>query len=144
MKIDIDEVEAVLLQKKIEPVKVQEIVTELGKVAEEIKEGNAADKGEKEKWEHVIILNDKDGILKDKEIAGWVVQQREGDDAGAILAKLTEAAKSQNEAAKRKKNVISNYLDLFESLKSKFLKEKKVKIKTKELTRVIITDEKLK
>ena len=85
-------------------------------------------------------MNDKECYLKDKEIAGWVVQQEENADAGLIVGKLKDAAKSQNETAKRKKNAITDLVGLFESLKSKFAKEKKVRIKTKELTRVLITN----
>lgn len=139
-KITIDEVENVLLQKKVDPTKVQDIVQDLEKIVEELAEERKANAGERQKWEHVIVLNDKDGYLKDKEIAGWVVQQHEGEDANTIVARLQEAAKSQNEAAKRKKHFLSSIRDIFEGLKSKFLKEKKIRIKTKELTRVIIVN----
>ena len=141
MKIDINEVANVLLKKKIEQTKVTEIVKELNEIVEELKN---EPKEEKISWEHVIVLQDKDGILKDKEIAGWVVNQHEGADAGLILTKLSAAAKNQNEAAKRKKNVITNMVELFENLKPKWVvKDKKIRIKTKELTRVVITDGKL-
>lgn len=154
MKIDLDEVEAVLLEKKIEPKKVSEIIRALEEIVEEVADATkdepldadglpvdaGADVGEKSKWEHVIVLHDKDGYLKDKEIAGWVVQQQENDDAATILTRLIDCAKTSNEAAKKKKNYITDFISLFESLKPKFTKEKKVKIKTKDLTRVIITD----
>lgn len=139
MKIDIEEIEAKLLEKHFDPAKVAEVVKELVDIAEELKEDKAAN-GPKQKWEHVIILNDPDGILKDKEIAGWVVQQEAEADAGIILSKLKDSARTQNESAKRKKNTITNFLELFEYLKPKFTKEKKIKIKTKELTRVLVTD----
>src|SRR5258708_5980595 len=135
MKIDIAEVEAKLLEKRFDPTKVAEVVKELVEVAEEIKEDRAVEP--KQKWEYVIVLNDPDGILKDKEIAGWVVQQEADADAGLIFPKLKDSAKVQNESAKRKRNVITNFLELFEYLKPKFTKEKKVKVKTKELTRVL-------
>ena len=141
MKIAIEEVESLLLEKKFDSAKVAEIVRELEKVAEEIKEDNKANVAPKQKWEHVIVLHDKDGLLKDKEIAGWVVQQEADADAGTILSKLVDAAKTQNTSGKRKKrSVITNFVELFESLKSKFAKEKKLRIKTKELTRVLLTD----
>jgi len=138
--IAINEVESVLLQKKLDPTKVQDIIHDLEKIVEELAEERKANAGDRQKWEYVIVLNDKDGHLKDKEIAGWVVQQHEGDDANTILTRLQEAAKSQNEAAKRKKHFLSSIRDIFEGLKSKFLKEKKVRIKTKELTRVLIVN----
>ena len=140
MKINIDEVESVLLKKKIEQNKVAEIVKELNEIVEELKN----DPKERQKWEYVIVLNDPDGLLKGKEIAGWVVQQHENADAGLILSKLSDAAKTQNDSAKRKKNFITNMTELFEALKPKFLvKSKKLRIKTKELTRVVTTDGKI-
>ena len=140
MKINIDEVESVLLKKKIEQTKVAEIVKELNEIVEELKNYPK----EKQKWEYVIVLNDPDGHLKGKEIAGWCVQQQETSDAGLVLSKLSGAAKNQNESAKRKKNLITDMTELFENLKPKNLvKSKGIRIKTKELTRVIITDGKL-
>lgn len=138
MKIDISEVESVLLKKKVADVPA--IVKALEEIVKELKN----DPKEKVKWEHVIVLYDKDDVLKDKEIAGWVVQQHESADAGLILSKLSSAAKNQNEAAKRKKNVITNLVELFENLKPKWVvKDKNIRIKTKELTRVVITNGKL-
>ena len=140
-KIAIEEVESLLLEKKFDPAKVTEIVRELEKVAEEIKEDNKANAAPKQKWEYVIVLHDKEGFLKDKEIAGWVVQQEAYADAGTVLSKLVDAAKTQNTSGKRKKrSVITNFVELFESLKAKFAKEKKLRVKTKELTRVLLTD----
>jgi hypothetical protein len=142
MKVSIEEVESTLLENKIVPEKVKSIIKQLEEVVEELKDD--ADKSPKQKWENVIIILDKTGELKDKELAGWVVNQHENADAGLVLAKLSGAAKNQNEAAKRKKNVITNMTELFENLKPKNLvKSRGVRIKTKELTRVVVTDGKL-
>lgn len=139
-KIAIEEVESVLLQKKLEPGKVQDIVKDLEKIVEEISEERKANAGERQKWEYVIVLDDKDNLLKGKEIAGWVVQQHENDNAGTLLGRIRDAAKAQNESAKRKKSSLSTMRDIFSGLKSKFTKEKKLRIKTKELTRVLIVN----
>lgn len=139
MKVDLENVEAILLERKIEPPKVQEIIRDLTKAAEEEKEERAAENGPKQKWEHVIVLNDPEGKIKD-EVTGWVVQQRDGQDAGLILSKLTDAAKVQNESSKRKKSLIKSYLDLFDALKAKFTKEKGLRIKTKEPVRVLVVN----
>jgi hypothetical protein len=143
MKIDLETVEATLLEKKIDNIKVQEIIKELTVAVEEEKEERAANAGPKAKWEHIIVLNDPNGDLINGEVMGWVVQQRQGEDAGKILAGLCDAAKSQNETAKRKKNLITSFIDLFASLKSKFLKEKNLRIKTKEAVRVLVVNNKL-
>ena len=139
-KISIEEVEAKMLELKIDPIKVNQVVAELEKVVEEIAEERKAEAGPKQKWEFVIILNDKEGYLKGKEIAGWVVQKPLEDDSNVILSKLADAGKSQYEVTKKKVNKIVDLVSLFEHLKSKFTKEKNVRIKTKELTRVLITE----
>lgn len=155
MNVAIEEVEAVLLEKKFDPVKVQEVIHDLEEIAQELQAEKEKEAGEaldadglpadvgadglpRTKWEYVIVLNDKDNLLKDKEIAGWVVQQEENADAGLILSKMEDAAKEQNERAKRKKGRLVSLEDLFDGLKSKFLKPKKIRVKTKDLTRVII------
>lgn len=161
MKIEIEKIKNTLLENKIDPVKVDEIISQLEEqsLEETINEnlptdyaatidddGLPTDVGgdlPKKKYEYVILLNDKEGYLTDKEIAGWVVQQEENSDAGLIVSKITDAVKDQNESAKRKRNTITNLTDAFDGLKSKFVKEKGIKIKTKDLTRVIITNGKL-
>jgi hypothetical protein len=140
MKVDLENVEAILLEKKVEPIKIQEILKDLTQAAEEEKQDRAAEAGPKAKWEHVIVLNDPEGKLtamKD-DFMGWVVQQREGQDSGLVLSKLADAAKVQNEQSKRKKNIIKNFIELFEGLKAKWTKEKGVRIKTKDLVRVLV------
>ncbi len=142
MKVSIEEVEAKLLENKIEATKVATIVRQLEEVVEELKAEKETETP-KTKWEFIIVLNDKDGYLTGKEIAGWVVQQERDADPALILPRITEAVKTQNETAKRKRNFITDLTSAFEYLKPKFLKEKKVRVKTKDLTRVLITNGKL-
>jgi len=138
-KITLEQVEQTLLERKVEPLKIKEILKDLIKAAEEEKADNAENKVPAAKWEHIIVLNDPEGKIKD-EVTGWVVVQQTGQDSGLVLSKLADAAKIQNESAKRKKNVIKGYGELFEFLKPKFLKEKNLKIKTKEGVRVLIVN----
>lgn len=139
MKVDIENVEAILLERKVEPVKVQEILKDLAKAVEEEKEDRKANAAPKSKWEHVIVLNDPEGKIKD-EFTGWVLQQRDGQDAGLVLSKLADAAKAQNEASKRKKTLIKSFIEAFDGLKSKFAKEKGLRIKTKDPVRVLVVN----
>jgi len=142
MKVSIEEVEAKLLENRIEANQVQTIIRQLEEVVEELK-AEKENETPKAKWEHVIILNDKDNILQGREIAGWVVQQEKDADAGTILGRIRDTVREQNETAKRKKNFITDVTSAFENLKPKFLKDRKVRIKTKELTRVLVTDGRL-
>lgn len=136
-KVDIENVEAILLERKVEAVKVQEIIRDLEQAVEEEKVERQENAEPKQKWEHIIVLHDPEGKIKD-EFTGWVVQQRDGQDSGIVLSKLTDAAKAQNDSAKRKKNLIKNFIELFEGLKPKFTKEKGVRVKTKEPVRVLV------
>ena len=154
MKIELEKIETAMSENGIDEAIIAAVITQLkSEIAEEDVQPEVEDENPtnedltdnsedlpKVKYEYVIILNDKDGHLKDKEIAGWVVQQEENADAGLILSKLKDAAKEQNETAKRKKNSITTLVDMFDGLKSKFLKSKNIKIKTKDLTRVIISN----
>ena len=138
MKVDIEQVEATLLERKVEPVKVQEILKDLQQAVEEDKADRAA-QGPKPKWEYLIALNDPEQKIKG-DFTGWVFQQKEGQDSGLALGKLTDAAKSQNESSKRKKNLIKSFGELFQFVKPKFTKEKGVHVKTKEAVRVFIVN----
>ena len=137
MKVDIEQVEATLLERKVEPVKVLEIIKDLTQAVEEDKAENKKQTGPTQKWEFIVVLNDPDGKLAKEEFTGWVVQQKSGQDAGLILSKLSDAAKASNDAAKRKKTLLKSYIDVFEALKPKWAKEKGLRIKTKEAVRVI-------
>jgi hypothetical protein len=139
MKVSLENVESILLERKIEPPRVQEIIRDLQKAAEEEAADKETNDGPKPKWEHVVVLNDPEGKIKD-DFTAWVVTQQEGQDTGLVIGKLQDAAKIQNESAKRKKNVIASFGELFDSLKSKFLKEKGLKIKTKEPVRVLVVN----
>lgn len=141
MKIDIEQIEATLLERQIDPPKIQQIIKDLTQAAEEEK-ADRANNGPKPKWEHLIVINDPEGKL-DAEWTGWVIVQEEGQDAGTAISKLRDAAKTQNESAKRKKSLLENFGEIFQGLKPKFLKEKHLKIKTKEAVRVLTVNGKL-
>lgn len=144
-KIDIEEVESVLLQHKVNDTTA--IIKDLQAILDELKAERDAEKEDKPKWEHVVIVHDPSGKLEadkmDEVISAFVVQQEEGGDPATIFSRMREAVISQNEEAKRKKSRLENLRDIFDGLKSKYLKEKKVKIKTKEPVRVLLTTGKL-
>ena len=158
MKIEIEKIRDTMLENGVEETVVDAVITQLkSEIEEEDLQSEVEDETSinedltdnsedlpKVKFEYVIVLNDKDGILKDKEIAGWVVQQEENADAGLIISRIGDAVKDQNAGAKRKKHTIDDLTSAFEYLKPKWLKSKNIKIKTKDLTRVIISNGKLR
>jgi len=152
MKIELEKIKTTMLENGIDKNVVDAVIKQLEKEAtEDIQPEvedtptnkdltDGSDELPKVKYEYTIILNDKEGFLKDKEIAGWVVQQEENADAGLILSKLKDAVKDQNAGTKKKKYTIDSLTSMFEYLKPKWSKSKNIKIKTKDLTRVIISD----
>lgn len=144
-KIAIEEVQGVLEERKVP--NAAEIIKDLEQIIAELQAEKEAEKEDKPKYEFVVVLHDPSGELiaqkKDEVLSAFVVQQEEGEDAGAILSKIADAAKLQNEAAKQKRARLQNMREIFDGLKSKYLKEKKVKIKTKEPVRVLITTGKM-
>jgi hypothetical protein len=145
MKIDIEEVQGVLEERKVP--NASQIIKDLEQIIAELQADKEANKEDKPKYEYIVVINDPSGELKaqkrDESITAFVVQQEEGADSGLIISKLVDAAKEQNEGAKTKKSRLENMRDIFDGLKSKYLKEKKVKIKTKEPVRILLTDGKL-
>lgn len=141
-KISIEEIESVLQQRKVP--NAGDIIKDLEDIIAELQAEREANKEEKPKYEYVVVLHDPTGkLITDKYeevVSAFVVQQEEGQDSGTILSKILDATKEQNESAKQKRSRLQNLREIFDGLKSKYLKEKKVKIKTKEPVRVIITN----
>ncbi len=135
MKVDIEQIRTTLEDNKVEPSKVASIIKELEQAVEEEKADRQTNADPKLKWEYFVIVNDPEKKITG-DFTAWVVQQKEGQDAGLMLSKLVDAAKTQNEGAKRKKHVITGFAELFHDLKGKWIKEKGLRIKTKEPVRV--------
>ncbi len=144
-KVSIEEVQGVLEERKVP--NAADIIKDLEQIIAELQAEKEANAEDKPKYEFVVVLHDPSGELiaqkKDEVLSAYVVQQEEGEDAGTILSRIAEAAKNQNEAAKQKRARLQNMREIFDGLKSKYLKEKKVKIKTKEAVRVLITTGKM-
>lgn len=142
MKVDIEEVQHVLEERKVP--NASDIMKDLEQILAELQAEKEAEKEDKPKYETIVVVHDPSGKLiadkMDEVVSAFVVQQEEGQDAGLILSKIADAARAQNEDAKRKKSRLTNLREVFDGLKSKYLKEKKVKIKTKEPVRVLLTD----
>lgn len=139
-KIALEEIESALREANIAQPQQNQVLEYLKQVAAE----NAADTSTpKSKNEFGVVLFDKDNLLSGKDFTACIYQVKEGDDHNTVLARLSESARTQNEAAKRKKNIIKTMGELFNFLKPKFVKEKGIKIKTKEPVRVLISNNNL-
>ena len=142
-KIALENVQTVLAELKIEPDKQDKILQELQKIIEDEKNERAENKAPKSKNEFGVILYDANNELAGKEFTASVFQVKQGFDFNTVLSKISTAARNQNVAAKRKKNVIETIGDACMYLKRKFTKEQEVNIKTKEPIRVLISSNRL-
>jgi hypothetical protein len=140
MKYDLDQIRTTLEDQKVSQPIITAVIKDLEQAALEDQEEKEANKLPQQKWEHLFFLNNADGKYTSEEMTGWVVTFHEGTDAGSVLQKIKDSAQEQNEAAKRKKNKLTNLGEVFEGIKTKFLKDKKVKVKTKIAIRVIPVD----
>jgi hypothetical protein len=141
MKID-DVVTAMKEEKLSEPT-IQKVVAKLKALQEESKEERA---GNKVKHKFIIVICDKDkqfvGLEK---VGGFVVQMNEQDNSDLLLDQISTAVKSYNTTTRNgRKRPIKTFGQAMESLPRKFSKAVGVLPKTKELTRVIVTDNQLK
>jgi hypothetical protein len=137
-KISLEQVEATLLEKKIDRSLVSSIILDLAQSIEEEKADKEPKK--KETWEHLVFLNKQSDSDPTGGRDAWVVVYKEGVDAGTVLDKIRSSAVDQNEVASKKKAAMDNLGEVFQNLKPKFLKDKSIKIKTKESVRVIEVD----
>ena len=147
MKYSLEEVLEVLAAQVKNTDTVDAVAKELEKLAEEKKEEKEESKLPKARNQFAIVLMDETGELKDKVSTGYVVTYKDGQDNGAILAKLSEACRAQNESKRGKKNPITSISDAFAALKRKFVKQVDaglgLNVKTKEPVRAILSNNKL-
>lgn len=145
-KVSLDIVSEILAKQVKNPDLVDSVLNELNKIVAEEKQEREDNKGPKPaKNEYCIILMDETGELEGKVSAGYVVQYKAGDDAGAVLSKLKEAVSEQNSGMKKFiKNPIKSMTDALANLKRKYLKgNKNLLIKTAEPVRVLLSNNKL-
>jgi hypothetical protein len=137
-KISLDEVAAALQKKQVDAQVAKSVIDELTEIIKEEQESRSSTP--KRKNEFLFVLNDPNDEYKGKDLTGWVVTIKEGGDASTVLSKIKDAAIDSNEAKKRKRGIITNMVEAFRGVKTKFLKQRDVAIKTKEPVQVLITN----
>lgn len=143
IKIALEDLEQALKEAKVEPEKQHKILEHLQHVAEEQKVEKAENAAPKQKNEFGVILYDKDNALAGHEFVASIYQIPINSPHDKVLSLISDAARTQNESAKRKKNVIKTIGEACEFLKRSFIKEKNVMIKTKQVVRVIVSNNSL-
>lgn len=140
MKLALEDIQQALKAVQVEPeqqIKVLNYLQEVIKEHEEHKQDNAAPKA---KNEFGVVLYDTNNELNGKEFTASIYTILQGDNHNTVLNRISSAVREQNEAAKRKRNVINSIGTAFQFLKRRFIKEQNVNIKTKVPVRVIISN----
>jgi len=142
MKLSLEEIQGALAAAKIPNDQQKAVVEHLQEVIQELEAEKSSTKLPHQKNEYGVVLYDADGSLAGKDLTASVYTIPQGGDHGTVLARIAEAVRDQNEAAKRKKNVIKTIGEAFAGLKRKFIKAKNINLKTKESVRVLVTNNK--
>lgn len=143
MKLSLEDIQSALAEAKIPDTQQNLVIDHLQEVIRELEAEKIATKLPSQKNEFGVIIYDKDNVLKGNDFTATVYTIPQGEDHGQVLRKISEAARDQNEAAKRKKTLIESLGEACESLKRKFIKAKNVNLKSKVPVRVLVSDNKL-
>lgn len=140
--LNLEEISLILNEVKAPKEIYNEVIQKAEQLEAEKKEERAATKV-KSKNEYVIMVRG-DKALADVLSQGWVVQVPAETDNATIISRFQAAAGEHNAASKKKKNYITDWIDLFSAIKRKFTKAHNIHVKTKEAVQVIvILDEKV-
>ena len=139
-KISIEEVKQALEEAKVEKDKIFQITKNLEIAAEEAKLVKQSDGEPKKKNEFLVVLPMFDPNLKPEDYTAYVFTQKEGEDSGLLLSRVSDAARSYNETKKGNKYPFTSLIEVFGHLKRKFYKNVQggINLKTKEAVRVIV------
>ena len=130
-KIDLEVVKRILKRADLEGSVMNEILGELQSAVEDATSDADEPKAAPEKKQFIIVVADNDGLLKDKELVGWVVQLPEEDDMTSVSEKLLKTAKAFNLSKKGRKQPVETLGELCEYVPARIFKEQKLSLKTK-------------
>lgn len=137
----LNDISHILSKYELPTEKLRAILSDLKQTELANKEEKAADATEKAKNTLVPILLDPEGKLAGvTDLVALIVQVPENMGLNDILPKIYDAAYTQNRDAKRKRWTFGTIVDVASHGKRKYLKERDVHCKTKEVVPVIVTN----
>lgn len=132
MKFDLNDIHTALKRADVSPDKIDAAA----KILQDIAEENRPDPADKQKRAKKEILGfvSEHPVTDQSEQTVYLVQVNENIPHDTVAATLAEVGKGYNEAVKNKKKrpKIEKFSDHFELLKPKLLKEKGIRVLTKE------------
>ncbi len=137
-KIDLELVKRILKRASLDQNKFSEIIGELQSAVQE--EEEEVDKPAPIKKQFVVLVADSEGVLKDKELVGWVLQMPEEEAMQSIGDKVAKVAKAFNLSKKGRRFPVETVGETCENVPAKIFKEQKLWLKTKEPVLLVATD----
>jgi hypothetical protein len=141
MKIETSDLPKILESQGLEKTKISAIVSAAETLAKKIREENKVDSDEPKKKNEFLVAMFKSDLVSETPLA-YVLTQKEGEDAGLVLGRLSNAAREFNMTKRGKKRPILGLAECFSSLKRKFVKAEAggINVKTKQAVRVLVMD----
>ena len=142
MKFTIEEIQEILVGRKLEMEKVNQISRDLAEMAKQKKEEAEEEKVPKERTEYTVVVLDEANVLPDG-LTGFVVSHKADVDPATVVSRLCDAAKAHNLVGRGRKTPLQSMVEVFSHVKRKFVKEKNIQIKTKTLVRLVKSNNKI-
>ena len=143
MKLTIAEVQEALTRSKVAPEQQQNVITHLQEVIKELEaEKEQQNPTPKVKNEFGVIILDEHGEIK-VDTAALIYQIAAGEDHNTVFDRLKAAVKEFNLTKKGLKHPVTSITEAFQALAPKMFKSQGLIRKTKEITRVLKTNNKI-
>lgn len=137
-KIDIELVKMVLQRNELDIRLVSQILEDINL---EVK--NQAEEDEKlpsMKKQYTVLISDPDNQLEGKDLTAWVCQIPEEDSPALTQERIIRSAYEFNASPKGRRMPVKTIGEACEVVSSRFFKENKIWVKTKEPVLVLTTD----
>jgi len=144
-KVNIENVELALSENQVDPAKIKQILADLQKAIEDEKALRKQTQTSKEvKIKYVVANSDIPEDTPITETPVFVVEALDSVPHHSVVDAMIAGAKEANvKCRKLKKNPIKTVFEIAESCPPKFLKEKGIRVITKEMPQVLLTDNKI-
>ena len=129
-KIDIETLKFILQRNESDARKVAEIMQEI-ELELKAQEEERALRPPPVKKQYAMFVSDPDGILREKDLVGWIAQIPEDDDITTTSSRIHSAAYEYNTTPKGIRMPVETVGEACEIIPAKFFKEQKIWIKSK-------------
>lgn len=129
-KIDIDKLKQILHRNESDVQKINDILNEINLELQIEKEERDA-RPPLVKKQYITLIADSQGVLKDADLATWVLQIPEEDNPHRIIEKIHASANTYNTSPKGRRLPVRSVGETLEIVSAKIFKENHVWVKTK-------------